>query len=139
MNKSKKISIAVDFDGVLHSFRSGWQGPRKISDYPTWLAMLWLERMIADPRIDVSIYSARSWHIGGSRKIRKWLIKWGIDKKDVRKLKFWMRKPPVDLIIDDRCWCFKGVFPSAEELLEFKPWHGNPVWEKETDNANISK
>lgn len=134
---NKRISIAVDFDGVLYSFKSGWQGPRKISDCPTWHAMLWLKQMIADPRIDVSIYSARSWYLLGNHRIRKWLIKCGIDKEDVKKLKFWMRKPDTDLIIDDRCWCFTGTFPSAEELLAFKPWHGNPVWEieKEIDNA----
>lgn len=41
----KKI-IAVDFDGVLHSYISGWKGARNIPDPPTPGAIRWLSIML---------------------------------------------------------------------------------------------
>ena len=122
------IKIAVDFDGVLHSFKSGWQGPNKISDPPVPGAIEWLREMIECEYIDVSIYTARSWYLFGSRRVRKWLIRHGLEERYVRKLKFWLKKPVADLVIDDRCFCFMGYFPSVCGILKFKPWHGNSVF-----------
>lgn len=39
------------------------------------------------------------------------------------RIKFPLMKPPAFLQIDDRAITFTGVFPTVEEMKEFKPWN----------------
>lgn len=39
-------TICIDFDGVLHSYTSGWQGEDVASDPPVPGAIEWLREMI---------------------------------------------------------------------------------------------
>lgn len=55
-----KKRILVDFDGVIHSYRSGWKGLDVIPDPPVENAIKWLETICGDERFEVSIYSSRS-------------------------------------------------------------------------------
>ena len=119
-------SIAIDFDGVIHSFTSGWQGPRVISDPPTNGAILWLKEMIA--LYDVQIYSARNYYWGGKRAIKKWLWQWSLTDAEISKLSFPKIKPIAKVIIDDRAICFRGVFPDPKTLEFFVPWHGKSIF-----------
>lgn len=41
----------------------------------------------------------------------------------VDQIQFPTAKPPATLTIDDRVICFKGIFPSIEEIQQFKPWN----------------
>lgn len=134
--KPKKPPIlCLDFDGVLHSYKSGWQGPRTIPDPPVNGAIEWLKSLlgVADnegigPSIktfQVCIYSSRSKYIGGRRAMKKWLKKYGMTKYQIELIKFPLFKPAAFLTIDDRCFQFMGVFPDEEGLLEFKPWYKN--------------
>lgn len=134
----KKKIIAVDFDGVLHSFSSGWQGARTISDLPTDGAVEWLKHLIRRPHlpvrccpeyhIKVVIYSARLYHWGGKRAIKKWLWLWGLTKQEISMLGFVRQKPVCQFILDDRVVCFRGKFPSDHEIINFRPWHGQSIW-----------
>ena len=130
--------LCVDFDGVLHSYTSGWQGPRNIPDPPVPGAIDWLRSLLTDadcvcamaPRFldfNVQIYSSRSRYLGGRRAIRRWLGKQfeaaGHYPQLVELLKFPTRKPPALLTIDDRAMCFTGQFPTPERIKAFRPWN----------------
>jgi len=128
MKHKRKATIAVDFDGVIHSFKSGWQGHGKISDPPVEGAIEWLKILIHSDEVVPSIYSARSRKLLGNWRIKKWLIKYGLTKREVKQLKFWRCKPTDDFILDDRCRRFRGRFPPINEIMNFTPWHGHAVF-----------
>lgn len=67
----RKLTISVDFDGVLHSYSSGWKGARVIPDAPVPGALEWLISML--PHFEVAISSARSGQWGGRRAMKRWL------------------------------------------------------------------
>lgn len=64
--------ISLDFDGVLHSYSSGWKGPRTIPDPPVPGAMDFLCDAVEKYR--VAIYSSRSGYWFGRRAMRLWLF-----------------------------------------------------------------
>jgi len=131
----KKI-ICLDFDGVIHSYKSGWKGARNIPDESVKGAIKWIEDFIMEhcnppesiccmaPEMpyELCIYSSRSKYFGGRRAMKKWLIKEGLNPAFLEVLKFPNQKPPAYLTIDDRVIYFKGIFPSFEEINNFKPW-----------------
>jgi len=49
-------------------------------------------------------------------------VKWAI-RRLFKMIKFPKKKPAAFLTIDDRCFCFRGTFPDAPELLKFKAWN----------------
>ena len=109
--KAKITKIAIDFDGVLSDFSSGWKSPRDISDPPCPEAINWLKNLLWDNRFEVVIYSARNFRWGGKRAIKKWLYKHGVMKAQIEKIKFPWFKPVCSFLLDDRVMCFKGKFP----------------------------
>jgi hypothetical protein len=124
--------ICIDFDGVLHSYTSGWKGPRKIPDPPVPGAIEWLMRIAGTPdsvscfvsnEFQACIYSSRSKSWGGRRAMKKWLLKHGLDARWLEIIKFPVKKPAAYLTIDDRAICFDGIFPSEESMRSFKPWN----------------
>lgn len=64
-------TLSVDFDGVLHSYSSGWKGARVIADPPVPGAIEWLCMMSA--HYEIAISSARSGQWGGRRAMRLWI------------------------------------------------------------------
>lgn len=70
---SKPI-LCLDFDGVLHSYSSGWQGARNIPDDPVPDALRFL--VVALDHFQVHILSSRSHQWGGRRAMKRWLRKW---------------------------------------------------------------
>ena len=144
----KKPILLLDFDGVLHSYSSGWQGVKNIPDPPVPGAM----KFIIDAQLHfrVCIYSARSSQWGGKRAMKKWLKKHlenyvlmedqmliepcpfnedismseRIAADIMSTIRFPTKKPAkAFLTIDDRCLRFNGKFYDPWELLDFKPWH----------------
>lgn len=118
-----KFILCIDFDGVLHSYTSGWQGAKNIPGPPVRGALQWLNRMIDSGKFDIYIYSSRGRYLGGRRAMRKWLLKSGLWPPYIKRIRFSTRKPPALLTIDDRVFLFEGRFPSVREILEFKPWY----------------
>lgn len=129
-------TICVDFDGVIHSYTSGWQGVSVISDPPVPGAIEWLEKHLPVPDAIcsmapphegpiVQIYSSRSKSWRGRRAMKKYLIENGLHPAYIYDgvLKFPKKKPAAFLTIDDRAICFDGTFPTADEMLAFKPWN----------------
>lgn len=68
-----KPIICLDFDGVLHSYVSGWKGARRIPDPPVPGAIEWLFHLVNDQRVEVCILSSRSHQWGGRRAMKNWL------------------------------------------------------------------
>jgi hypothetical protein len=129
--------ICVDFDGVIHSYKSGWQGVSVIPDDPVPGAIDWLMEHLPMPDAlggsfapeykgpIVQIYSSRSKSWFGRRAMVKWLIKHGLPPSYISDgiLKFPSKKPAAFLTIDDRAICFDGTFPTAGQMMAFKPWN----------------
>lgn len=67
----KRPIICLDFDGVVHSYTSGWQGAAAIPDPPVPGA---LEFIVGALDITtVAIFSSRSHQWGGRRAMKRWL------------------------------------------------------------------
>lgn len=124
-----RSTIAVDFDGVLHSYTSGWKGPHVISDPPVRGAIEWLWNLYQ--RFDVVIVSSRARTWRGRRAIRCWLRDhagnlWPEQCSFTRGLidiPVTNRKVPALVYIDDRAFRFEGEFPTPIELAGMKPWN----------------
>ena len=135
-----KPILCLDFDGVLHSYESGWQGADVISDPPVPGAMVFL--MNARPHFELHVFSSRSNQEGGIEAMQAWLLKHMrqemshamfpdegpvIDKKAERWVYEWIKwpteKPPAMVTLDDRALTFTGVWPSPAELKAFRPWN----------------
>lgn len=134
-----KPILCLDFDGVLHSYSSGWKGATAIPDPPTPGAMMFLYHAIY--KFDVQIYSSRSGQVGGIQAMREWLeyhvadffdctfagAPSDMDKRDevLAGISFPASKPAAFVTIDDRALCFTGNWSDfyPDDLLEFKPWN----------------
>lgn len=99
MAKKKTLPIlCVDFDGVIHSYKSGWKGPRCIPDPPVDGAFEFL--VSAVEHFQVCIYSSRSRYLFGRWAIKRWIkerfeeytIKCTEDKVYVSPIWVWIGK-----------------------------------------------
>ena len=125
---SKKPILCLDFDGVVHSYTSGWQGADVIPDPPVEGAIAFM--LGALQHFDVAIFSSRSATWEGLRAMKGWLRThagqtWydSPDGPGLEKVRFVTEKPPAMVTIDDRAITFTGEWPSFESLLAFKPWN----------------
>jgi len=131
---SRKPILCLDFDGVLHSYTSGWKGAAVIPDPPVAGAMQFL--LEAVKHFEVHIFSSRSNQIGGQKAMREWLGYWSVahlphdtDLSFLGDIKWPNEKPPAMVTIDDRAITFTGAWPSIESLLAFQPWNKKPAGE----------
>lgn len=144
---SHKLTLCLDFDGVLHSYTSGWVDAMFIPDPPVPAAMEVLESYIKE--FDVVIFSSRSNQFGGINAMRLWLGYWakkelglergnaianyfnevevshsfvvGESKSSYKR--FPLVKPVAFVTIDDRAITFDGNWPHPQEIKNFKPWN----------------
>ena len=125
--------LCIDFDGVLHSYTSGWQGADKIPDDPVDGAIDWLLDIAASEVFEAHIFSSRSHQEGGRDAMRDWLVKHGVPAdyfhigvEGTPPPMIWMptTKPPAFLSIDDRGMRFEGTFPTIPEMAKIKTWQG---------------
>ena len=117
--------VCIDFDGVLHSYSSGWQGADLANDPPVPGAIEWLTALYEGGQVQPVIYSSRSRQDGGIRCMKDWLIRHGMPVELADNIGFPVTKPAAFLTIDDRAICFEGNFGglTADALLAFKPWN----------------
>ncbi|MEO0481947.1 MAG: hypothetical protein AAF196_20980 [Planctomycetota bacterium] len=128
---AKRYTIAVDFDGVLNSYESGWQGATVLPDPPVEGAIEWLHEMIQD--FDIAIMSTRNWQEGGIEAMRAWLQEhtpaplWyeGGGERGLEDIQFPTSKPPALIYLDDRAVRFEGpgTFPSKSDVHRLRPWN----------------
>jgi hypothetical protein len=122
----KKL-LVLDFDGVIHSYNSGWQGAGVIPDPPVPLAMEFLAAAVE--QFKVSIFSSRSSDPEGVRAMMLYVrshltSKFGHQGDLIANMiDYPVTKPPAFLTIDDRALTFDGTWPDVETLKSFKPWN----------------
>lgn len=119
------MTLAVDFDGVLHSYTHGWQGLAVIDDPPVPGAIEWLTQ--AAERFDVVIFSARNAHPPSVNAMRVWFVHHGLPVDVLARLTFPTEKPTAHVYLDDRAWRFEGTFPDLASLGAFTPWNRRPA------------
>lgn len=125
----QKPILCLDFDGVLHSYTSGWQGADMVTDPPTEGAIPFLYTSMLHFR--VAVFSSRSNQPGGIEAMQKWVKRHAKKHDDAHLMhnKWWeeiewpMAKPAAMVTLDDRAITFTGVWPDLEKLREFKPWN----------------
>ena len=123
--QEKKPILCLDFDGVLHSYTSGWKGADEIPDRAVPGAMKFI--VDAMEHFEVHIFSSRSNQDGGIEAMREWVSKQlkyhSFDPELVKYINFPTEKPPAQVTIDDRAYLFEGIWPDLEHLKNFKPWN----------------
>jgi len=123
VKKTYQGSIALDFDGVCNSYKSGFVAVDKIPDPPVEGTFDAIERYL-DAGLRVYIFSTRNFSPEGRVAIKNWFRHWGMSQETLDRLEVVSGKPIAKLYIDDRAFHFTGEFPSVEYVINFKPWHG---------------
>ena len=144
MTKPHKPIVSVDFDGVLHSYDSGWKGASVIPDPPVPGAIDGLMKLL-DAGFDVAIFSSRSKSLRGRRAMKRWLgrsiadhwlegehfisgveaVSWGEVAEVVHRFSWPWLKPSAMVAIDDRALTFNGCWAdfTPEKIRAFRPWN----------------
>ena len=114
-----KKTVVFDFDGVIHSYKSGWKGATVISDPPVKGIRAAL-REIHEAGYEVVAVSTRCATEEGRKAIQKWLHDNILDRHIDKICK---EKPPAVVYIDDRAICFDGNTADLLDKIEnFQPW-----------------
>ena len=112
-----KPTIAVDFDGVIHSYTSPWTRAEEINDPPTAGALQAINTYV-EAGFTVVVFSARAKKKTGHKAIWAWLKEHGFPSMCIVT-----EKPHAVIYIDDRGYHFEGYFPTVEFIKNFKPWN----------------
>ncbi|TKD50541.1 hypothetical protein [Sphingomonas baiyangensis] len=132
-----KPILCLDFDGVIHSYTSGWQGAGIAADPPVAGTLEYLVE--ATKHYRVMVYSSRSKSLAGRRAMRRYIrehfnvpltfspvhdVDWLHEA-----IRFPWFKPPALLTIDDRALTFTGNWLdfAPEKLRRFQPWNKRPA------------
>ena len=119
----KKKTVVFDFDGVIHSYISGWKGKTEIPDPPVPGIEKTLKQF-HDAGYEVVIVSTRCKNdrqYKGYLAIMMWLEKYNLVNYIDGVV---AEKPPAVCYIDDRAICFDGHPETLFEQVEhFKPWY----------------
>lgn len=127
-----KPILCLDFDGVIHSYSSGWQGAAEIPDPPVpgVLHFIW----DAQEHFRVAVYSSRSGQHGGIAAMKGYLANIANNSRDegpwrddphlgfLNQIEWPTEKPPAMVTLDDRALTFTGTWPSIADLRAFRPW-----------------
>ena len=115
-----KKTVVFDFDGVIHSYTSGWQGIAEIPDPP----VEGIREAIGEIRAagyEVVVVSTRTKDPAGSRAVEEYLKRHEIEVDAVMAT-----KPPAIVYVDDRAICFDGNAGTLlEKINNFIPWYEN--------------
>lgn len=113
-----KQTLILDFDGVIHSYQSGWKGAAVIPDPPTDGAREAIAKL--RERYVVVVVSSRCHQDGGIDAIWEWLRKHRIEVDGVTN-----DKPPHICTVDDRAFRFEGDWQAVIDSVEAAsvPWN----------------
>lgn len=125
---SRRQTVSVDFDGVLHSYRAPWVNAHTIPDPPVEGAIEWLHVLVQE--FDVVIFTTRAKTWRGRMAIRSWLRRharnlWpeAMGHVGIEDVRVTYKKLPAIVYVDDRAYRFNGRdFPSVRALHGMKPW-----------------
>lgn len=126
-------TVVFDFDGVIHSYTSGWKGNIHIPDPP----VPGIREAIAEIRdagYRVVVVSARNYTSDGMAAVRRYLAEHDIVVDAVLQ-----KKPPAVAYVDDRAICFDGNAGGLlEEIESFVPWMHKPAVEQVNHPAHYN-
>ena len=112
------IAVIFDFDGVIHSYTSGWRGIDVIPDKPVDGIRSVIDTLRNEYNYKVVVVSTRCTEVHGIEAIREWLEKYDISVDGVQAT-----KPPAMVSVDDRCICFDGVTQGlVDRVRNFKTY-----------------
>lgn len=110
-------TIVFDFDGVIHSYTSGWKGIDIIPDPP----VPGIKEAISDIResgYEVVVVSTRNKTTSGRTAVKNWL-----KSNNIVVDKVCATKPPAIVYIDDRAICFDGHPETLlNKITNFSTW-----------------
>jgi hypothetical protein len=107
-------TVCLDFDGVIHSYQSGWCGAEIIPDPPIHGTREAIDRLRKTYR--VVVYSARFATNEGIAAVDAWLKKHGIEVDELCRF-----KPPAMVYVDDRAVPFRNGWEQAiEDIRDFR-------------------
>ena len=158
-------TVAVDFDGVIHAYTSGWKGVSNIPDPPVDGSIDALFRLL-DAGFKVAIFSSRSGSLRGRWAMKRWMQRaitehwlkggslpsgveaecWGDAAGIYRRFSWPWFKPSAILTIDGRAVTFNGDWAhhdySPEGIRGFQPWNkrrsGNSGSNGETADVSLN-
>lgn len=111
-----RYTVVFDFDGVIHSYKSGWKGVTEIPDPPVSGIREAINKI--REKFNVVVVSTRCISPEGIKAVKNWLNKYSIIVDDIAA-----EKPPAICYVDDRAICFNGNTAMLPDLVEnFKAW-----------------
>jgi len=126
------MTIAIDFDGVIHSYSRGWQGG-KIYDPPVEGTREALTELRAKGW-KIYIFSTRTNKIyhKNDHPPQEERMKTYLEEHGIPYDKIWsFGKPMADIYLDDRALNFRGKWvDSLQEIKQFQ------VWNRDASNPN---
>lgn len=126
------MRIALDFDGVIHSYKQGFTGAVDLPGAPVEGAREFITAAQTAGH-EVVVFSCRArtpaqaktvdpwiaaWDTGGYNAILAWLAKYKFPPLVVTGV-----KPIADIYMDDYGWRFDGRWPTLEYLANLVPWY----------------
>lgn len=115
-------TVVFDFDGVIHSYKSGWKGTTIIPDPPVDGIKTVIEDLLEKGYRVVIVFS-RCNTSEGIDAIRNWLKHHGFPWLEVMA-----EKPPALVYVDDRAICFDGDCNTLyNKISNFRPWYQKGV------------
>jgi hypothetical protein len=137
-DRERRPILCLDFDGVLHSYRSGWRGEANIPDPPVPGFANFIEQAVRE--FQLAVHSSRSRSSEGREAMRLWLERHLMAHYRqflpsaseaarragavVELIDFPSAKPAAFISLDDRAVTFTGTWPAIAELRAFRPWWG---------------
>lgn len=127
-----RMRIALDFDGVLHSYKQGFTGVADLPGAPVPGSLEFVTEALARDH-ELTVFSCRArtpaeaaaadpwlreWEPGGKEAITGWLARHGFPLLKVTGV-----KPIADVYIDDYGFRFEGRWPTWRKLETMRPWY----------------
>lgn len=113
-----KKTVVFDFDGVIHSYTSGWQGVEVTAD-PVVPGIKDVIDSLRQAGYEVVVVSTRCVLPIGMEAVRRYLRDNHIVVDEVMK-----EKPSAICYIDDRAICFDGHPETLlDKIRSFHPWN----------------
>ena len=129
MSDKKKYTVAVDFDGVIHSYTSPWVNAHTIPDLPVYGAIEWLYSTIQN--FEVTIFTTRGKTWRGRRAVKQWIRRHAghlfyehPGMRGLEDVRVTATKDAALIYLDDRAVRFDGSnFPTAQQVHQLRPWN----------------